>query len=168
MSWIVLAFILICVLLFYFVLARGVRRRLDDLYRPIQFLLHKRKHNDFCIIKISYSKKFVQLKKYERDNGDCGIEFFFPRVKWSEKYYSAIEGICRRDNIEYYVYKDDPYFLNIEFLCIDFGTNPSRAFQVTKKILMEVFSVSEQTLLFTFFPATETDVKNRKNRDGPS
>ena len=126
---------------------KGPVHSLNTLERPIKDLLKRGYDGGFLIIDISYSRKFLQLRKYIKSPGDYGIELAFPRAKWTVLTFDKLEKLCMESNFQYSIVKE---VVNgpLEFLYIDFGRDFSKAHQVVTKILLEVFDVNSDVKLF--------------------
>ena len=144
--------ILICIGLILLVLLilrglKGPAYSLDSLKRPIEALVNQGLNGGFLIIRISYSKKFIQLVKYINEENDYWIELAFPRVKWSEQFFKKLEGICIDEKTPYSIEKGrgkDP----IDFLHINYDSDSKKAYESVKKILIQVFGVDNKTKIF--------------------
>ncbi len=144
--------ILICISLILFVLLilrglKGPAYSLDSLHGPIEALVKQGLNGGFLVIRISYSKKFIQLIKYINDENDYWIELAFPRVKWSKQFFKKLERICIDEKIPYSIEQGrgkDP----IDFLHINYNKDSKNAYESVKKILRQVFGVDNKTKIF--------------------
>jgi hypothetical protein len=119
----------------------------NSLGGPIRGLLRQGFNGGVLIIRVGWSRKFVQLCKYIRRPGEYGIELAFPRARWSTTHYSRLRELCDRDAAEFRVSRagiDDP----LEFLFVDFGVDYKKAHAFVQRVLKEVFGVSDNARLF--------------------
>ncbi|MDD2601165.1 MAG: hypothetical protein PHO37_18400 [Kiritimatiellae bacterium] len=125
--------------------SRGVVRNLECIEAALNELLRRGYDCGFLVIKVSYSTKFVQIRKYITCPGKYGIQLAFPNARWSKKYFPRIIQICNsydtnRCRID--------YTGELEFLYFDFGKDLKQASQCVKQILVDAFSVTCKTKLF--------------------
>lgn len=123
---------------------RGVPRRLDYLETALNELLRRGFDCGFLLIRISYTNKFVQIRKYINSPGVYGIQFAFPKANWSIRYFETVKEVCRGIDPSSYVQDDE----GMDFLYVDFGTDVQKAHLCVKRILTEVFGVTQNTKLF--------------------
>ncbi len=125
--------------------SRGVVRCLDDLETAIEQLLKRGYNCGYLVIKVSYTCKFVQLRKYITGPGDFGVQLAFPKARWSRAYFDHVEKICRSiDSAMCWVGDVE----GMEFLYMDFGKDSKKASRCVAEILAKVFGVSSTTKLF--------------------
>jgi len=147
-SWILGIFVFAIIMLLFILRAgKGPARSLEDLHKPIDELLKRGFDGGFLLINISYSKKFIQLRKYINSNNNFGIELVFPKAKWSLKFFDKIKSFCRDNNIHYLIRKEKAKH-TLDFLYVDFGNDSKRAYDIVKRILLDVFEIKETTKLF--------------------
>lgn len=147
MLWYVLPFVLVLIVIVIWLSRRGWRYRLSTIHVPIESLLKRGYDCGFLIIHISFSRRFLQLRKYIRSPGDYGVELGFPNAKWSSRYFHRVEALCKENAIEFRIERkaiDSP----LEFLCVDFGKDHRAATQCVKLILIKIFGVTERHKLF--------------------
>ena len=137
---------------------KGIKYKLEWLYRPIDYLLQRGYDMGFLVIEFPYSKKFVQLRKYVHSDIDYGIELGFPRVKWSIQYFDEIEDFCITNKIPYSIEKNAYKEPALDFLYIDFGKDSKKAYDIVRKILVEVFGADENTKFFVQLSGAEPDL----------
>ena len=128
--------------------AKGLKYNLESLYGPIDDLLQLGYDTSFLVIEFPYSRKFVQLKKYINSDTDHGIEFMFPKAKWSIKYFDDIETFCITNKIPYSIKKNTYQKHTLDFLYIDFAKDTERAYDIVKRILVEIFGADEKARFF--------------------
>jgi len=124
--------------------AKGAPRTLDTLSGALADLLKRGYDGGFLIISISYSRRFLQIRKYIRQPGNYGIELAFPKAKWSLSCFDAVRDLCRRRGLDSRVSDEGV----LDFLYADFGTNVSEANDCVKEILADIFGVSSKATLF--------------------
>lgn len=143
-----IVFVLILIFLIaYFVwhASRGVVRNIDSIEASIKELLRRGYDCGYIVIKVSYSSKFVQLRKYIDAPGKYGIQFVFPKVEWTKPYFFDVKQFCNSlESAKCWV--DDTE--NTNFLIVDFRKNTKEAFRCVKYILVNFFGVTDKTKLF--------------------
>ena len=82
-------------------------------------LLRRGYDGGFLTINISFSPRFVQLRKYIRAPGDYGIELAFPNARWAEPYFEQVVDVCRRRSLAYSIEKEDAEGA-LQFLYVNF------------------------------------------------
>jgi hypothetical protein len=147
-SWIFWVFV-IAIIIFLFILraGKGPARSLEELHKPIDELLKRGFDGGFLLINISYSKKFIQLRKYINSDDSFGIELVFPKAKWSSRFFDKIKNFCKDNDIHYLIRREKAKH-TLNFLYVDFGNDSKRAYEIVKKILLDVFEIKENTKLF--------------------
>lgn len=138
------AVILFGIALFIWRAMRGVVRHLEFLETALNELLRRGLDCGFIVIKIAYSNRFIQFRKYINTPGDCGIQFGFPKVKWSLPYFDNVFEICREIDSSCYVIDDD----GVDFLYVECKKDVGKAHLCAKRVLTEVFGVTDETKLF--------------------
>ena len=103
-------------------------------------------NNGYLVITEINSKYFVQLAKYIYRN-TYGIELTFPKAEWSSNYYDDLLVILKQQNIDYEIIEkvgnDD-----LEFIKVDFKKDSEGAFELVKKIFIQVFGFDNDLKLF--------------------
>jgi hypothetical protein len=129
--------------------AKGPAYTLSSIELPIKGLLKQGYDGGFLIITISYSKKFIQLRKYINSPGVYGIEMHFPNAKWSSELFEKMKNYCERYSVDYSILIDYAKNKEMEFICVDFKKNAKKAHDFVKGILRESFRVGKNVKLFT-------------------
>lgn len=125
-------------------MSKGVARHLDFLEKALSDLLRRGFHYGFIVIKISYSNRFIQFRKYINAPGEYGLQFGFPKAKWSLPYFDDVFKVCREIDSGCYVVDDD----GVDFLYMECGKDVQKAQLCAKRVLTEVFGVTNDTKLF--------------------
>lgn len=159
MIWIIIG--LMVVLFIAWVMLRGVKGpayTLETVQKPINGLLKQGYNGGFLIIDISGSKYFFQLRKYIHAPGDYGIELCFPHAKWSINFFQEVVSLCNRDGLIYSIRTENADG-SLEFLYVDFEKNVALAHKCLKNILLEVFGLNENVILFARLENATTENK---------
>ena len=148
MNWIILfiVFAIVAVVLIWRG-TKGPAHTLKSIYKPIDELLERGFDEGFLIITISYSKMFLQLRKYILNKKNYGIELVFPKAPWSVDYFDKIEKLCINSKIPYSIRKEVGKY-TLDFLYVNYGKDSKKAYENIKQILTAVFSVNDNTKLF--------------------
>jgi hypothetical protein len=149
MKWLVLviAFAMVLTALVWRGL-KGPAHTLASIEEPIGALLKRGYDGGFLVIKISYSRKFIQLRKYINAPGEYGISLVFPKAAWSLGYFDKLEEFCKKVGIDYTIEMGGSDKHAMEFLFVDFGKDSARAHEFVVQLLVEVFNVDEDVTLF--------------------
>jgi len=124
---------------------RGVVRHLDYIDKSLNELLRRGYDNGFLMIKLSYTRKFIQIRKYITSPGEYGIQLAFPKAKWSLPYFHDVERLCRSIKSANCCIDDAG---GMDFLYMDFGQDVVNADVCIRRILVEIFGVTQSTKLF--------------------
>jgi hypothetical protein len=137
-------FIVVSLVLLLLRAMKGVKYNLEKLRVAIEALLRRGYNGGFLVIKVPYSSKFVQLRKYIHSPGKYGIELGFPRAKWSEMYFDDVFAYCKRAGLQP-VLKDEIWRNStMEFIYADFGRDIDMAHSCILYILIEILRVNEK------------------------
>ncbi|MBU2627781.1 MAG: hypothetical protein KKE61_04125 [Proteobacteria bacterium] len=115
-----------------------------DISNSLKNLLRHGQDGWFLIITVAYTKKFIQLRKYNNSLGEYGLELYFGKAKWSIVYFERLEHFCKQNKIKFIILKKD----SLDFLCVDFGKNIKDANDFVKMILFEIFQLEKTVKLF--------------------
>lgn len=145
MIYIVLVFVLALPITFIILRAlRGIDHGQDYLEHSLSELLRRGYDSGLLIVRISYTKMFIQFTKYIRKDR-YGIEFVFPRVKWAMAFFDDVERICRE------MVPSRCCIINtneLDYLSVDFFHDTALAAECMRKLLVSVFGIKENTKLF--------------------
>ena len=133
--------IAIVILLWLFVkrAAKGLKRDLAQLERPIEDLLSRGFEDGILILTHTRSEKFLQLSKYfGSEKQDIGIELSFPRVKWSEDYYGRIKDNCIQSGL---AYRETTASDGTKFIDVDFSEDTKAAHKFVCQIFTNVMGL---------------------------
>jgi hypothetical protein len=142
--WFVIFSFILALVAFIWHASRGVARNLSFIPVVLDELLKRGYNCAFVVIKISYTNKFIQLRKYIDSPSNYGIQLGFPKVKWSLPYFDDVNNICGRVDSKSMVVSDG----QLDFLYVDFGQDVLKASECVRRILTEVFGVTPKTKLF--------------------
>jgi len=142
--WIVISLIVLGIVFGVWRGMKGPAYNLERLETAISALLRRGFDYGFLVIKISYSIKFIQFRKYINAPGDYGIQFGFPKAKWSRPYFDDVFRICREIDSGSYIIDAD----GIDFIYVEFKRDVKKAHLCAKRVLTEVFGVTDETKLF--------------------
>ena len=145
MTFVFISFVVAVTLAFVLHASRGVVSHLDYLESSIEQLLKRGYNCGYLVIKVSYTSKFIQLRKYITAPGVFGVQLAFPKAKWSRAYFDDVMKICRSiDSASCWVNNDG----GMVFLYMDFGRDSEKARRCVFEILSEIFGVTNKTKLF--------------------
>lgn len=140
--------LILCVGLLIYRAAKGPAYTLNSIDGPINGLLKQGYDGGFLIINISYSKKFIQFRKYINSPGEYGLSLDFPNARWSSALYEKVKSYCERNSVEYKTISRHDEGRKMEFLCVDFKRDINMAHEFLKGILCESFGVDGNVKLF--------------------
>ncbi len=142
--YILVTIIVLILILFFWKALRGVERHLDDLLRILGELLRRGFDCGFVVIKIGYSNRFIQFRKYINAPGEYGIQFGFPRARWSQPYFAEVLKVCREIDPACTIINNG----NMDFLYVECEKDVQKAYLCAQRVLTEVFNVTSKTKLF--------------------
>jgi len=151
-----LTFGLLALLLLLFaarkILARAPRYRRtvqDDLTKCFKTLFERGYDRGFLVIEAPRDR-FLQFSKYIRKKGDLGLQFDFPLAPWSEKYYETLKKTLYERGIDYEIQSTGEDTV-APFITIDFKKDFTKAMDVAKLVLVEVFLLQPTDKLKLYF-----------------
>ncbi|HID70189.1 MAG TPA: hypothetical protein EYP35_06965 [Desulfobacterales bacterium] len=149
MVWLIFTFLVIALFVFLIRKAgKGPQHSLSSLRQPITDLLRRGYNGGFLIIDVSGSKFFVQFRKYINKPKDYGIELSFPQVERSGPYFDRLISICKEGNYDFEIVKEKQDNESLNFLYVDFGQNISKAHNFVKIVIVDVFDLEEDVVLY--------------------
>ena len=152
--YVILGFVVAILLLFAVrkILARAPRYRRtvqDDLTRFFKTLFERGYDRGFLVIEAPRGR-FIQFSKYIRRNGNLGLQFDFPLAPWSEKYYETLKKTLYERGIDYEIQSTSDDIV-AAFITIDFKNDFTRAMDVAKLVLVEIFVLQPTDKLKLYF-----------------
>jgi len=144
--WVVTCFAVVALALFAWRAFQIYRSREDEwgrldaagVERGLNLLLKRGYDGAFAILTDVQSGRFVQFRKYILRQGHVGLEMHFPRAPWSEPYYSTVQSILRRNDVQFerVGLQTEP---TLEVIHADFGGNVALAARITLEIFVDGF-----------------------------
>ena len=119
--------------------AKGPKRNLAQLERPIEDLLSRGFADGILILTHTRSERFLQFSKYfDANKQDFGIEINFPHAEWSKDYYEHVKDKCAKRNLDYKEMTTDD---GMKFIDIDFSKDTGTAFKFVCEIFANVMGL---------------------------
>lgn len=146
---------LIAILLLYAlrkILARApryTRTVQDDLTKFFETLFERGYDRGFLVIEAPRNR-FIQFSKYIRKRGELGLQFDFPLAPWSQKYYETLKKTLYERAIDYEIQSTGEDNV-AAFITIDFKTDFTKAMDVAKLVLVQVFLLQPTDKLKLYF-----------------
>jgi hypothetical protein len=114
--------------------------------RELEVLLRRGYDGGYLIFTDAKTSRFMQFRKYVHAKGQLGLETHFPRVGWSEEFYSRVQDVLRRMRIAH-----DRRVLEqgVEMIYADFGTDLETAVDFADSIFTEVFELNPPRIAAT-------------------
>lgn len=153
-QYVILGFVVAILLLFAArkLLARAPRYRRtvqDDLTKFFKTLFERGYDRGFLVIEAPRGR-FIQFSKYIKKNGKLGLRLDFPLAPWSEKYYETLKKTLYDRGIDYEI-KSTGEDKVAAFITIDFKKDFTKALDVAKLVLVEVFLLQPTDKLKLYF-----------------
>jgi hypothetical protein len=142
--------VIIVLIVIFLLIKRGIKgpaHSIDTILKPIDELLERGFDDGFLIISISNTKHFLQLRKYIDNNDDFGLELVFPKAEWSIEYFSKLEKHCIDEGIPYSI-RTEVRKHTLDFLYIIYGNDSKKSYEHIRAILITLFGVDEETVLY--------------------
>lgn len=126
--------------IFFVRAAKGPKRSMSQLKRPIEDLLKRGFNGGTLIIDHAGSNKFVQFQKYIREKGDYGIRMDFPDASWSHSFVTPLKMYCDKKEIKTCT-RSGVTEKELSFLEIDFGKDVDVSYAAVKHIFEEIIGL---------------------------
>lgn len=154
LQYVILGFVIAILLLFAArkLLARAPRYRRtvqDDLTKFFTTLFERGYDRGFLVIEAP-RERFIQFSKYIKKKGEVGLLFDFPLAPWSEKYYETLKKTLYERGIDYEIRSTGADNV-AAFITIDFKKDFTKAMEVAKLVLVEVFLLQPTDKLKLYF-----------------
>jgi len=153
-QYVILGFVVAILLLFAArkILNRAPRYRRtvqDDLTKFFETLFERGYDRGFLVIEAP-RERFIQFSKYIKKKGELGLRFDFPLAPWSEKYYETLKKILYERGIDYEIRSTGQDNV-AAFITIDFKKDFTKAMDLAKLVLVEVFLLQPTDKLKLYF-----------------
>jgi hypothetical protein len=118
----------------------------EGMKRELDVLLRRGYDGGYLIFTDVDTSRFIQFRKYVHAKGQLGLETHFPRVGWSQEFYSRVQDVLRRMQMAH-----DRRVLEqgVEMICADFGTDLDAAADFADSAFTEIFELSTPRIAAT-------------------
>ena len=118
----------------------------DGIKRELDVLLRRGYDGGYLIFSDVATDRFTQFRKYVYPEGQFGLETDFPRVGWTEPFYSGVQDVLRHMGIPY---RRKIREQGIETINADFGKDLDAATEFAMRAFTEVFGLDQPLISAT-------------------
>ena len=114
--------------------------------RELDVLLRRGYDGGYLILTDLATDRFTQFRKYVYPHGQFGLTTHFPRVDWTEQFYSGVQDVLRHMRIPF---QRKIMEEGIETIEADFGKDLDAATEFGTRIFTEVFGLDRPSISAT-------------------
>jgi hypothetical protein len=134
---------------------------LNDVEKYLTTLVEECKDYSLLFIEHKNTKYFIQFAKYVMKNNNINLHFGFPDAPWSRGFFSIIQDLFKKENIEYCIVDTSaekvPKFLEVNFI-----ENNKTAIKIAK-LTFKAMGLSAQDNYVLYFKAELDEKAIREN-----